>query len=153
MLTDYCEQYYTPQYERLQQLSADGGKIAKEIAAWKQTVLAEWNNIRVVSCTQPDASYVLSQNNMLKSRVVLDLGRLRPEDIGVEILFTTQDASGALHVQEVEELQMTSFENGIATYETEVLPEHTGMYQVAKRVFPKNPLLAHRQDFPLVKWL
>ena len=71
----------------------------------------------------------------------------------VEILFTSQDASGALHVQEVEELQMTNYENGVATYETEVLPEHTGMYQVAKRVYPKNPLLAHRQDFPLVKWL
>ena len=153
MLTDYCEQYYEPQYERLQMLSADDNKVAREIAAWKQFVLSEWNNIRVVSCTQPDASYVLSQNNMLKSRVVLDLGRLKPEDIGVEILFTSQDASGALHVQEVEELKMTNYENGVATYETEVLPEHTGMYQVAKRVYPKNPLLAHRQDFPLVKWL
>ena len=90
---------------------------------------------------------------MLKSEVVLDLGRLRPEDIGVEILFTSQDAKGELHIQEVEELEMVKYENGIATYTAEVLPEHTGMYQVGKRIFPKNPLLPHRQDFPLVKWL
>ena len=153
MLNDYCKQYYEPQYERLQQLSADSAKVAREIAAWKQNVLSEWDNIRIVSCSQPDASYVLSQNDMLKSRVVLDLGRLRPEDVGVEILFTTQDAKGEMHVQEVDELQMTSFENGVATYEAALLPEHTGMYQVAKRIFPKNPLLPHRQDFPLVKWL
>jgi len=153
MLNDYCEQYYKPQYDRLQMLSADGGKVAREIAAWKRTVISEWDNIRIVSCSQPDPSYVLSQNDMLKSKVVLDLGRLRPEDVGVEILFTTQDAKGELHVQEVEELQMTSFENGVATYEAALLPEHTGMYQVAKRIFPKNPLLPHRQDFPLVKWL
>jgi phosphorylase/glycogen(starch) synthase len=153
MLNDYCKQYYEPQFERLTQLTADNAKLAREIAGWKQNVLAEWNNIRVLSCTQPDPSYVLSQNDMLKSKVVLDLGRLRPEDIGVEILFTTQDAKGALHVQEVEELQMTSYENGVATYEAALLPEHTGMYQVAKRIFPKNPLLPHRQDFPLVKWL
>ena len=153
MLNDYCKQYYEPQYERLQQLSADGAKVAREIAAWKQNVLSEWDNIRIVSCSQPDPSYVLSQNDMLKSRVVLDLGRLRPEDVGVEILFTTQDAKGEMHVQEVDELQMTSFENGVATYEAALLPEHTGMYQVAKRIFPKNPLLPHRQDFPLVKWL
>ena len=153
MLNDYCKQYYEPQYERLQQLTADNAKLAREIASWKQGVLAEWNNIRILSCTQPDPSYVLSQNDMLKSKVVLDLGRLRPEDVGVEILFTTQDAKGALHVQEVEELQMTSYENGVATYEAALLPEHTGMYQVAKRIFPKNPLLPHRQDFPLVKWL
>ena len=153
MLADYCRQYYEPQYKRTQELSADGGRMAREIAAWKQMVLAEWNNIRIVSCSQPDASYVLSQNNMLKSEVVLDLGRLKPEDVGVEILFTTQDAKGEMHIQEVEELKMVRYENGVATYVTEVLPEHTGMYQVAKRIFPKNPLLPHRQDFPLVKWL
>ena len=153
MLADYCRQYYEPQYKRTLELSADGGRMAREIAAWKQMVLAEWNNIRIVSCSQPDASYVLSQNNMLKSEVVLDLGRLKPEDVGVEILFTTQDAKGEMHIQEVEELKMVRYENGVATYVTEVLPEHTGMYQVAKRIFPKNPLLPHRQDFPLVKWL
>ena len=153
MLTDYCNQYYLPQSKRFQELVANKAKVARDIAAWKQMMLVEWGNIKVVSCTQPDASYVLSQKSMLKSEVVLDLGRLRPEDIGVEILFTSQDAKGELHIQEVEELEMVKYENGIATYTAEVLPEHTGMYQVGKRIFPKNPLLPHRQDFPLVKWL
>ena len=153
MLTDYCDQYYVPQYKRYEELAAKGAKVARDIAAWKQMMTVEWNNIKVVSCTQPDASYVLSQNNMLKSEVVLDLGRLKPEDIGVEIVFTSQDAKGDLHIQEVEELEMVKYENGIATYVAEVLPEHTGMYQVGKRIFPKNPRLPHRQDFPLVKWL
>ncbi len=153
MLTDYCNQYYLPQSKRFQELVANKAKVAREIAAWKQMMLVEWGNIKVVSCTQPDASYVLSQKSMLKSEVVLDLGHLRPEDIGVEILFTSQDAKGELHIQEVEELEMVKYENGVATYTAEVLPEHTGMYQVGKRIFPKNPLLPHRQDFPLVKWL
>ena len=153
MLTDYCKQYYEPQYKRFMELSADNDKGAREIAAWKQMMLVEWNNIRVVSCTQPEASYVLSQNKMLKSEVVLDLGRINPEHIGVEILFTSSDAKGELHIQDKAELKLTHFENGIATYSTEVLPEHTGMYQVGKRVFPKHPCLPHRQDFPLVKWL
>jgi phosphorylase/glycogen(starch) synthase len=153
MLTDYCNQYYLPQAERTRELAANGAKLAREIAAWKRMMLVEWNNIKVVSFSQPEASYVLSQDKMLRSEVVLDLGRLRPEDIGVEILFTSQDAKGGHHIQAVEELEMVSFEKGVATYCTEVLPEHTGMYQVAKRIFPKNPLLPHRQDFPLVKWL
>ena len=153
MLTDYCNQYYIPQAKRTVELAAQGARLAREIAAWKQMMLVEWRNIRVVSIKQPEASYVLSQDNMLNSEVSLDLGRLRPEDIGVEVIFTTQDAKGEQHIQGVEELKMVSYENGVATYRTEVLPEHTGMYQVAKRVFPKNPLLPHRQDFPLVKWL
>ena len=153
MLTDYCNQYYIPQCERYAKLSADNEKVAREIAQWKHLVLDEWNNIRIVSYTQPDASYSLSADNTLKSEVVLDLGRLKPEDIGVEMLFTVSDEKGKLHLQAVNEFKLVSYENGKATSEVEVLPERTGMYQVGTRIYPKNPLLPHRQDFPLVKWL
>lgn len=153
MLTDYCNQYYDPQSRRYAELKADDSKIAREIAQWKLLVSSEWNNIRVESCTQLDASYVLSPNLRLKSEVVLDLGRLKPEDIGVEIVFCSSDKKGALHISVVTELQIVETANGKVKYQAEVLPERTGMYQMGIRIFPKNPRLPHRQDFPLVKWL
>lgn len=153
MLSDYCKQYYFPQSERYSRLVADGGKVAKEIAAWKKFVGEEWNNMRIVSYTQPNASYTLSDKNKLESEVVIDLGRLKPEDIGVEMLLTSTDAKGHLHIQEVFNYELVSYENGVATFKTSVLPERTGMYEVGTRVYPKNAELPHRQDFPLVKWL
>lgn len=153
MLSDYCKQYYFPQSERYARLVADGGKVAKEIAAWKKFVGEEWNNMRIVSYTQPNASYTLSDKNKLESEVVIDLGRLKPEDIGVEMLLTSTDAKGQLHIQEVFNYELVSYENGVATFKTSVLPERTGMYEVGTRVYPKNAELPHRQDFPLVKWL
>lgn len=153
MLSDYCKQYYFPQSERYSRLVADGGKVAKEIAAWKKFVGEEWNNMRIVSYTQPNASYTLSNKNKLESEVVIDLGRLKPEDIGVEMLLTSTDAKGQLHIQEVFNYELVSYENGVATFKTSVLPERTGMYEVGTRVYPKNAELPHRQDFPIVKWL
>ena len=153
MLSDYCKQYYFPQSERYSRLVADGGKVAKEIAAWKKFVGEEWNNMRIVSYTQPNASYTLSDKNKLESEVVIDLGRLKPEDIGVEMLLTSTDAKGQLHIQEVFNYELVSYENGVAAFKTSVLPERTGMYEVGTRVYPKNAELPHRQDFPLVKWL
>lgn len=153
MLSDYCKQYYFPQSERYSKLVADGGKVAKEIAAWKKFVGEEWNNMRIVSYTQPNASYTLSDKNKLESEVVIDLGRLKPEDIGVEMLLTSTDAKGQLHIQEVFNYELVSYENGVATFKTSVLPERTGMYEVGTRVYPKNAELPHRQDFPIVKWL
>ena len=153
MLSDYCKQYYFPQSERYARLVADGGKVAKEIAAWKKFVGEEWNNMRIVSYTQPNASYTLSDKNKLESEVVIDLGRLKPEDIGVEMLLTSTDAKGQLHIQEVFNYELVSYENGVPTFKTSVLPERTGMYEVGTRVYPKNAELPHRQDFPLVKWL
>ena len=78
---------------------------------------------------------------------------LKPEDIGVEMIFTSSDAKGNLHIQEKCEFVLESFEGETARYCASILPERTGMYQVATRIYPKNPLLPHRQDCPYVKWL
>jgi len=153
MLTDYCERYYQPLFERYSKLTADGGALAREIAAWKKQVSEEWNNVKVLSYTRPEPTYTLSEEHPMRCEVVLDLGRLKPEDIGVEILFTGSDKTGKQHISEHREFKLESFESGVARYAVETLPERTGLYQVGTRVYPRNPLLPHRQDLPLVKWL
>ena len=153
MLTDYCNQYYNPQFERYEKIAADDAAIARSISAWKQRIYEEWNNIRVISASTPDPSYSLSFHDPLKSEVVLDLGRIKGEEVGVEIIFASIDRKGRYHIQEKHELKLVNSENGVTTYQSEVLPDKTGMYQVGIRIFPKNDLLPHRQDFPLTKWL
>ena len=118
-----------------------------------QKVEEAWPNIKVQSYSSPSASYVLSQDNPLDSRVVVDLAGLSPEDIGIEMIFAVADKKNVLHIQETIEYSVAAFEDGIATYCTSVIPEHTGMYQIGVRLYAKNSLLPHRMDFPLVKWL
>ena len=153
MLTDYCNQYYIPQAARSAAINADDFAKAREIALWKKQVRRGWDGISVVSSTQPAASYSLSPDNELKAQVVLNLGDLKPEDVGVEMLFTTSDRKGRLHLNSLFEFKLTDYNDGVATFEASILPEVTGLYQVATRVYPKNADLPHRQDFPLVKWL
>ena len=153
MLTDYCNQYYIPQAKRNSELVADDYHEARQIARWKKRLLRQWKNVEVISQTQPDPSYTLSMDNNLKVEVVLNLADLSPEDIGVEMLFATTDHKQKLHIQETNELKCVDFNDGVATYRAEFIPDKTGMYQVATRMYAKNPLLPHRQDFELVKWL
>ncbi len=153
MLSDYCRQYYEPQAERTASLVADDFARAREIAAWKKRVRREWKHVEVISQTQPAASYTLSPTNSLAMEVVLQIGDLMPEDIGVEVLFATSDRKQRLHIQNRCECDPVAFEDGVATYRASVLPERTGMYQVATRIYARNPLLPHRQDFELVRWL
>ncbi|MBP5549662.1 MAG: alpha-glucan family phosphorylase [Bacteroidales bacterium] len=153
MLTDYCNQYYIPQSKRANELVANDYELARQIAAWKKNVQRHWNEVEVVSYTQPDATYNLSPDSRFNCEVVLQLGELKPEDIGVEILICSTDRKGNLHIQEKAEFTLVSCEDGIAKYQASILPERTGMYQVTARYFAKNPMLPHRQDFGLVKWL
>ena len=153
MLTDYCDQYYIPQSERAGNMVADDYKMARVISAWKKKARREWQNVEVISQTQPDPSYSLTESNALTSEVVLNLGDLSPQDIGVEMLFATTDVKHQLHIQEKCDYEVVEFDDGVAKYRASILPDRTGMYQVAVRMFAKNPLLPHRQDFELVKWL
>lgn len=153
MLTDYVNQYYAPQAERSAMLDADNFKVAREIAEWKKNVRREWPSIEVISFTQPESSYTLSPDNVFTAEVVLNIGSLKPEDIGVEMLFATMDNKSKLHIQNRCEFDVAEAKDGIVKYRTSLLPERTGMYQVAARIYPKNPLLPHRQDFGLVRWL
>ena len=153
MLSDYCRQYYVPQSKRSAEICGEDYKLAREISEWKNRVRLSWKNVEVVSYTQPDSSYVLSSENPMTAEVVLNIADLNPEDIGVEMLFTSTDKKGERHIQEKVEFEFVSNNEGQVTYRTSVLPERTGMYQVATRIYPKNPLLPNRQDFPLVKWL
>ena len=153
MLGDYINQYYAPQAVRAGQIIADDYHLAREIAAWKKHVRREWENVSVISESRPDASYDLSQGNELKAEVVVSMGDLQPEDIGVETIFAYTDARNQLHISEVTEYDVVEFKDGICRYQVSILPDKTGMYQVATRIFAKNPLLPHRQDFNCVRWL
>ena len=154
MLTDYINQYYDPQSKRVEALVADDYKVAREISAWKEHMRCEWQNVGVISMVKPDSTYNnLSLGNEFNAEVVLSIGGLKPEEIGVEMLFATADNKGKLHIQEKFDFTPVSCENGVATYKAALLPETTGLYQVAARIYAKNSLLPHRQDFELVRWL
>ena len=154
MLTDYVNQYYQPQSKRYESLVADDYKVAREIASWKKRLRRAWGQVEVVSVSKPDSSAGnVSIGHEYKAGAVLNIGDLDPQEIGVEFLFATQDAKNRMHIVERCECAPVEVNDGIVRYETSVLPETTGVYQVAGRIYAKNPLLPHRQDFELVRWL
>ena len=153
MLTDYINQYYAPQAVRATSVKADDFKVAREIAAWKAHVRREWPNVQLVSRSTPETSYDLTLANQFHVELKLKLGDLTPEDIGVEVVFAQVDNRGVRHINDVQEFKATEFKDGVAKYEVNCLPEKTGAYEVCARVFAKNPLMPHRQDFECVKWL
>ena len=153
MLTDYINQYYAPQAVRATSVKADDFKVARKIAAWKAHVRREWPNVQLVSRSTPETSYDLTLANQFHVEMELRLGDLTPEDIGVEVVFAQVDNRGVRHINDVQEFKAVEFKDGVAKYQVNCLPEKTGAYEVCARVFAKNPLMPHRQDFECVKWL
>ena len=154
MMTDYCNKYYEPLCERSKRLIADDFSMARDIAFWKKRVRREWPHIEVISFSRPSISQsTISLGQTYAGELVLSIGDLDPEDIGAEILLTEVNAKGEHHIVGIFPFQVKSSDVGVASYSAEIVPEISGTYETAVRIFAKNPDLPHRQDFELVKWL
>jgi len=154
MLTDYLERYYLPLFDRSGKLLADDYALAREIAFWKKKMRRGWSQIQVMDFIRPtdsNAKLMLGVNS--HSEITLFIGDLDPEDVGVEVVAATVDAKGRYHIHSHVSFRLDSVSDGTAVYSADFIPGSTGAYQLAVRIYAKNDLLPHRQDFELVKWL
>ena len=114
----------------------------------------DWSGIEVISVTRPDSIInQVSTDGNFEAEVVLGLRNIKPEDIGVEILVASVNEKGQYHIEEKCELAVVSSEADKTVYRANLVPAMAGFYQMAVRMYAKNDLLPHRQDFELVKWL
>ena len=101
----------------------------------------------------PDSNNTVALGQDFNAEVVLNIGDLAAEEIGVEILFATTANKGKLHIQERYDFTPVESVDGTAKYVAASNPERSGLYQVAGRIYAKKADLPHRQDFELVRWL
>lgn len=110
--------------------------------------------IEVVSSSNVDnVSGALLLNNEYKAEITLTVGEADPQDIGIELLLAEPNKKGKLCIKEVFEYKLKECKDGVATYRCKIVPDKTGAYQSALRMYAKNKQLPHRQDFELVRWL
>ena len=151
-LDDYYSKFYERQTQRFRALEKDDYRLAKEIAQWKETVAAKWNDITVVSS---EYSFPLSGGKAGQSyylKVVVDEKGL-DDAVGLEKVNICTDENGEERVYSVEPLNMTGREGNNFIFEATLTPKQAGQYKSAIRMFPKNKNLPHRQDFCYVKWI
>ncbi len=153
MLGDYENKYYIPMGERSRMLVKDNYALALNIAQWKQKVLQQWQSVELVDYSFPSNSdKVLAIGSTYTADIVLDIGELSAQDVGVELVMC-ESVSDKLSIKQTFEFEVTKEEYGRAHYHVQVVAEYPGLIQLAIRIYPKNELLPHRQDFALVKWL
>lgn len=151
-LDDYFERFYCPQAARFKALSANGAKQAKEIAEWKELVSERWDGIRLVSSERDDVangSQVINGEEFCIRHTIDEQGL--DDAIGVDmVLVGTRDGQDQF-LRSIP-MNVVKREGNLYTFELKTSLDLAGTFKVAYRMYPKNPLLPHRQDFSYVKW-
>jgi hypothetical protein len=153
-LDDYYSKFYNKMLERRHFLTDNNFEQAKKMAAWKQKMIRAWESIEVVSMTLPDSTIkpmLLGEDFV--AEIVLNLHEIPVTDIGIEIVFGQKVFDEVKEIHFIEEMIPVTQQCGIVNFTCKVAATRSGVYDYSFRVFPKNPGLPHRMDFPLLRWL
>ncbi len=152
-LDDYYDRFYCKEAARFKELAKDNYKLAKELAAWKEEVVQRWDSIKIVSCNKEDALQrgQIDAGKKYEITYVVDEQGL-DDAIGIELITLSTDKDGKEHIYRVDTMEMVKKEGNLHTFKLTHTIDNAGMFRVAYRMFPKHPLLPHRQDFCYVKW-
>ena len=154
MMDDYFDLYYNKLIERTNWMRANRYQKAFEINSWKNRVRSNWEKIEVKSLILPDTDVrPLTFGELFIAEVTLLTPDLEPGDIGVELLFGNKDSDVVNEITSIEKMKLVDSGDGWVKYYIKVPIKHAGIYNFTFRVYPTNPMLPHRQDFPLVKWI
>ena len=153
-LDDYYNKFYIKLAQRFKLLSANDNAKAKEIAAWKEDVVAKWDSIEVVSSEKVEE---LTNGSIESGReytitYVIDERGLN-DAVGMELVTTYTTPEGKQHVYSVEPFSVIRREGNLYTFQVRHSISDAGSFKVAYRMFPRNTDIPHRQDFCYVRWV
>ena len=152
-LDDYYSKFYNKLRDRYVALSANGNKLAQEIALWKETVAERWDAINVVSINKSEeiANGNYEAGKKYDIEIVVDEAGL-DDAIGLELVTLSTDKDGVDHIYHVDPFAVTGRDGNKFTFHASLSIDNAGSFKICYRMYPKNENLPHRQDFCYVKW-
>lgn len=152
MMDDYFAKFYNKLAKRHALLVADDYKTAKDIAAWKENMVAHWDEIETVSVAMPDLN-TPNVGEKVRVAVELDTHNLNDRGLGVELVAIRTSTHNNDKLYEVEPLKLVKAEGSHLFFETTYQLDYAGGMKFGLRLYPQNDLLPHRMDFCYVRWL
>ena len=153
-LDHYQERYYSKLWERSQKLKKNDYQPTADLIKWKSRIRSTWEAIELIKLEAPDTfNRSLPLGEHFKAEVSLHIHQLLQADLGVEVVFFKRHSETSLELISSRPLDAVRQDGPVALWRCDFQPQSAGVFEFGFRLYPTHPLLAHRQDFGLVRWL
>src|SRR5579875_2976073 len=154
MVRDYVEDIYEPLAARTEHLRQGGYGTARSLTAWKAEVAEAWPAVKVVGV---DGDTGMAPVDLGGTRVVtaeVTLGRLRPEDVTVQLLHGAVAVGDELTATEVVEMSLVGppDDESHLQYRGEFTCDRAGRHGYTVRVIPRHADLMAPLELNCVAW-
>ena len=156
MLKEYGEKYYLKLSARNKLIRENHFEAARKLSQWKSFFAQEWSQVQVVSMDIFDSvNKPFPVGDELKPNITLEVDGIDREHVGVEIVFFDKRKPDAAFGEIIFSKEMLPIEtkDKLVTYECKIPITISGVFEYAFKIYPKHPLLPHKIDFPLYKWV
>lgn len=148
MVRDYVTEFYEPAASDSDVLTADSATPARELAAWKQRIAAEWPTVSVAFTDDSSLDDDVAAGEARTANATLDPGTLRADDVVVQVVHGPLTIDGSFDEELMTVVPMTVQADG--RYEASFTPDRAGRWGVSVRALPSHPHLTSVYDTGLV---
>ncbi len=146
MVRQYAEEMYLPALQRSETLLENNLERARQLAAWKQHMRNDWKSLKILD-VKFEKHDGLKVGEECAIHALLDLGKLKPEDVSVEMYYGPLDAKGNIEASKTSSMQyQKKTTEGTHEFIGTIKLEKSGRMGHTVRVLPKHPDI--RQSLP-----
>jgi starch phosphorylase len=152
MVYDYVTEYYGSCADRYRTLTETGCQRARDLAAWRARVAAEWHNVKVRS-VHSSGTEDAKVGRTIEAWCQVALGGLRPEDVLVQVYYGR--VSPDQEIVDAEAVTMRcdgEVEARVHLFKAAIECRRSGRSGFAVRVLPNHADLGHTHHARLIHW-
>ena len=151
MVQDYTTKFYIPAHKRGEEVQKNEFAKGKELAAWKNKLQSNWDQINISSQLEGDqGEFVVEDTITMEAKV--NLGELKPEDVIVE-LYLVSELKDESEIKIIPMDLKENLKDSIYSYEVEVELDESGDYRYSFRVVPDDEDLSTKHELGLIEWI
>ncbi len=151
MSMQYANEYYLVAHRRYLALSMGNAALARDLAAWRTRIQAEWSGVRVEITGERGGEIDFGEEAIVSACVVLN--NLPPNDVAVQVLVGRVDADGELQQPATIVMQASGGGPGTYLYQAAVQPPAgSGLHGYSIRVLPRESEYLSQFVPDLITW-
>jgi starch phosphorylase len=150
MLREYVTRLYVPAAVSSRVVDADQYAVARDLAAWKKRVRAEWSSLRIEHVEADGVGDAVMQGTAVTVRAYVALGQLTPEDVTVQVVHGRVDADDRLTVPQASAMDVVEgYEGNRWQYQRVIDLDRNGPFGYTVRILPRHDGLAAAEELGL----
>lgn len=152
MLEDYTDQLYIPAHESSQVLLGNQYENSRQLASWRDSISQSWDQVHIVEVNTLNDSGDLNVGDSMTISAKVNLGRLNPDDVSLELVTGRLDSEGKFAESSIIRTDYKGGSGEVHTFEGQLQCVQSGRHGYTVRVRPKNPQLIRMYSPDFVTW-